>query len=197
MIERISALIGIMKPGRFGNAAPDARPVLVAEMYGRRLIQATAWAQTAPAMGKALKKATGCTLPRLVGETAATDGLTVMRVGPRRFWLACERRFELDLTGFTPSIAAVVELTDSRTILRIEGRHTRDVLARGLPIDTDRSAFPSGTFVQSVIAHVPVLVHQPPSINDEAFEIYVPSGYARSFLDWLKGAATEFGCEIA
>lgn len=197
MIERISALIGIMKPGRFGNTAPDAKPVLVAEMYGRRLIQATAWAQTAPALGKALKKATGCTLPRSVGETAVTEGLTVMRVGPRRFWLAHERRFDLDLSGFTTAIAAVVELTDSRTILRIEGRHTRDVLAKGLPIDTHPSAFPSGAFVQSVIAHIPVLVHQPPSINDEAFEIYVPSGYARSFLDWLKDAANEFGCEIA
>lgn len=197
MIERISALIGIMKPGRFGNAAPDARPVLVAEMYGRHLIQATTWAQTAPVMGKALKKVTGCSLPRSVGETSSTEGLTVMRVGPRRFWIAWERRFELDLSGFTPAIAAVVELTDSRTILRIEGRHTRDVLARGLPIDTHRQAFAAGTFVQSVIAHIPVLVHQPPSINDEAFEIYVPSGYARSFLEWLKGAAHEFGCEIA
>lgn len=197
MIERISTLIDIMKPGRFGNSAPDAKPVFVAEMYGRRLIQATAWAQTAPAMGKTLKKATGCSLPRSVGTIAATDGLTVMRVGPRRFWLGWERRFDLDLTGFTPTIAAVVELTDSRTILRIDGPHTRDVLAKGLPIDTDRSALPPGTFVQSVIAHIPVLVHQAPSVGDEAFEIYVPSGYARSFLDWLVVAAEEFGCEIA
>lgn len=197
MLERISPLIGLMKPGRFGNSAPDSRPVLVAEMYGRRIIQATAWPQTAPPMGRALKKATGCTLPRTVGRTVTAEGLTVMRIGPRRFWLVSERRFELDPSVFTPAMAAVLELTDSRTVLRIEGRHTRDVLAKGLPIDNDRSVLPPDSCIQSVIGHIPVLVHLPASLDDEAFEIYVPSTYARSFLDWLIDAATEYGCEIA
>ena len=74
MIERISSLIGLMKPGRFGNSAPDARPVFVAEMYGRRMIQATAWARSAGVVRGPLDG--GSTGGGAVAESCVASGKT-------------------------------------------------------------------------------------------------------------------------
>lgn len=67
----------------------------------------------------------------------------------------------------------VTEIDHSRTVIRVRGPEARTLLNRGLPIDLENSAFPEHVFVQSVIHHVPVLVHRLPSQTDPVFELHV------------------------
>ena len=195
MPDRKSALTGQMRPGRYGNPAADA--VLVAEIYGRRIYQVTAWPGTMDRVRTTVAARCSCEAPAGVGKASNGDGLTVMMVAPRRYWIVVERRTEFKAPYFAPEDGALVDLSESRTILNIQGEKTRELLAKGLPIDTHQSVFPANSIAQSGISHISVLVHLLPTLSEDAFDIYVPSGFAVSFWEWLTVAAREFGYEIA
>lgn len=197
MPDRKSALTGQMRPGRYGNPAADGDPVLVAEIYGRRIYQVTAWPETMDRVRTNVAARCSCEAPAEVGKASNGDGLTVMMVAPRRYWIVVERRTEFKAPYFAPEDGALVDLSESRTILNIQGEKTRELLAKGLPIDTHQSVFPANSIAQSGISHISVLVHLLPTLSEDAFDIYVPSGFAVSFWEWLTVAAREFGYEIA
>ena len=92
--------------------------------------------------------------------------------------------------------AIVTDIGHSRTVVRIVGAGARELLNRGLPVDLDPSVFPSDAIAQSVIHHMPVLVHRAVAEGDDAFDAYVTREYAVSFWEWLTEAAQSFGCEI-
>ncbi len=197
MLERTSPLTSVLKHGRFGNPAPEARPILIAEMYGRRLVQVTSWPDTLESVQAKIKAAANLPPAATAGRAVTTDGVTIMRMGPYRYWVITERDASADLSEITEDEAAVVELTDSRTVLRIQGESPRQILAKGLPIDLHKSVFPRGSIAQGSIGHIGVVVHLVSASTDDTFDLYVSSGFARSFWDWLTLAATEFGYEIA
>ena len=119
---------------------------------------------------------------------------TIFRVGPERLWLAGPWP-GLDRTP--PGDEAVVtDIGHSRTVLRVGGSQSRVLLNRGLPIDLDEGAFPADSFAQSVIHHMPVLVHRLDREDDAGFDVYVPRDFAFSFWQWLTEAAEPLGCQI-
>jgi methylglutamate dehydrogenase subunit D len=90
--------------------------------------------------------------------------------------------------------AAVADLSDSRSVLRLWGPQLRAVLAKGLPIDLHPSRFGPGDAATSVIALINVLLWQ----LDErpCFEIAVPRSLVGSFAAWLGASASEFGMDV-
>lgn len=197
MLERASALTNIIKPGRYGNPAPEAMPILIAEMYGRRITQVTAWPDTLQAVQGAISDACGVPCPVESGRAETLDRISVVRLGPYRYWIIADRESQPELSGLDTDTAAIVDLTDSRTVLRIQGNWPREILAKGFPIDTHPDVFPVGSMAQGAIGHVGVLVHYVSAGSGDMFDIYVASGFARSFWDWLTTASLEFGYEIA
>jgi methylglutamate dehydrogenase subunit D len=91
----------------------------------------------------------------------------------------------------------LIEIGDSRTVLRVAGVGAAILLNRGLPIDLDDDAFPVDAFAQSLIHHMPVLVHRVSTGASRAFDVYVTRDYALSFWEWLTRAAESLGCDIA
>ena len=81
-------------------------------------------------------------------------------------------------------------------MVRVTGTGARELLNRGLPVDLDAAVFPADAFAQSVIHHIPVLVHRVLLGGDDGFNVYVTSDYAVSFWEWLTEAAKLFVCEI-
>ena len=175
MLERRSALV---------EAKPCLSPVLqMGEMRDLTLIQAAALSaefekKLAAIVGK---------LPETIGIAVESQGLTLMKTGPRTFWLIGAGASELypQLAGF----CAATPLSHSRTRIYLEGARARDVLVKGIPLDFHESAFTRGMFAQTGLHHTPVLVH---CISENRFELYALRTFAMSVWEWLIDAALEF-----
>jgi heterotetrameric sarcosine oxidase gamma subunit len=66
---------------------------------------------------------------------------------------------------------AVLDLSHARWVLRFERTTAAELLARLAPLDFDLSAFPVGSFAQTGINHVGVLIHR---LRAERFDVLVP-----------------------
>jgi heterotetrameric sarcosine oxidase gamma subunit len=133
---------------------------------------------------KDLKKAFG-KLP-VIGRVQ--DGL--LRLSPTQIWILspanCHSR-EGSNDGQTSVF--ITELSSSRTRIEISGSPAREVLAKCAAIDFHKSEFKPGTFAQTGIHHVPVLIH---CVASEIFHLYVLRTFALSIWDHVTDAALEF-----
>ena len=93
--------------------------------------------------------------------------------------------------------AVITDIGHSRAVVRIVGPAAPVVLNRGLPIDLDEEAFPVNAFAQSVVHHIPLLVHRIELDRDVGFDLYVPRDFAVSFWEWLITAAEPLGGRVA
>lgn len=114
--------------------------------------------------------------------------------GPDR-WMAVGERdggrdLEENLKRHLHGIAAVVDHSDGRAVLRLSGARARDVLAKGVPLDLHPRVFKPNDVAITHASHIGVLLWQ---VDDApTYEIAVPRSYAHSFCDWLLDAAEEF-----
>lgn len=179
MLEVRSALADVAIPGRYGAIRPEGPGVRLAEVRGRALLQLAGWPDSFASA-----------IDRLIGVIG--DGHAVVPVGAERVWILADAPAIGDrLRGaFTSGEAVVLDLSHSRTVLTIEGRRVREVLAKGVPVDLHTDTFTVGAAAQTVVDHVGVLIR---GVGPERFEIYVPRSYARSFWHWIAGSAAEFG----
>jgi heterotetrameric sarcosine oxidase gamma subunit len=83
----------------------------------------------------------------------------------------------------------LTELSSSRTRIAISGAPARDVLAKCAAIDFHKSEFKAGTFAQTGMHHVPVLIH---CVSEDSFHIYVMRTFALSIWEHLTDAALEY-----
>lgn len=188
----VSALDGIA-PGRHGRAT-GAAGVAVSEVAGAGLAVLTARRGHRAALLERARTSLGLELP--AGPRRVADGaLACIGLGPDQ-WLVCLRPapaqgMEALLSGPISGLAAVVDLSHARTLLRISGPRARAALAKGLPIDLHPRAFRPGDAAATAAAHVPVQLWQ----VDEAptYDLAVPRTLALSFWHWLEASAAEFG----
>ena len=195
MAERESALAGHYQPGVHG--AGDGSAITIQELCGLDLDQVAAWPDTADRVAATIAARTGCAVPEGNGGSTAAGDLRVLWNGPDRWWVVCPiggPALSL-LDAFDADQAAVSDLSQSRTVLRLGGPTSRAVLAKGLPVDLHRRAFAAGRVAQSAIPHTGVLVHR---IDDsDSFDLYVFRGFGLSFWQWLTDAAAEYGYTVA
>jgi sarcosine oxidase subunit gamma len=60
----------------------------------------------------------------------------------------------------------------------------------------DDDVFPPGSFAQSVIHHVPVLIHRADGEGARVFDAYVTREYAVAFWEWLIKAVEPLGGQV-
>jgi methylglutamate dehydrogenase subunit D len=126
-------------------------------------------------------------LPTKVGMTVNSDGRTIMRVGPFQFWIIAS---EVDDPAHAlRDVGVVTPLSHSRTRIFIDGVPSRDVLAKGIPLDLHPAVFTPGMFAMTGLHHTPVLVH---CVSDNRRDLYCMRTFAMSMWDWLTDAALEF-----
>lgn len=198
MLEQRSALAAVYKPGRIGVHAGPA-PVTLSERLSRTLVQVSGWPDSFQRLCPKLEALLSCRLPA-DGLRAVSQGQrSIFRVAPERLWVAGPSDDDLlhRFGGAAPGEDAVVtEIGHSRTVVRVAGTGARTLLNRGLPVDLDAAVFPVEAFAQSVIHHIPVLVHRVDLDGDGDFDVYVARDYALSFWEWLTEAAQSLGCQI-
>ena len=116
-----------------------------------------------------------------------SQGRLIFRIGPRSFWFVGPDGDGLDsqLAGR----AVITPLSNSRTRISVAGRVARQVLAKGIPLDLDKTSFGPGRFAMTGLHHTPILLH---CVSPERFELYAMRTYALNIWEWLEDAALEF-----
>lgn len=129
------------------------------------------------------------------GMGAETDRFTALPIAPRQWILVSKDEKAPD---FSRSIAQeitehgyVSEQSDSRICIRISGKYARDLLSRGCRLDLHPSVASPGSCAQTPIAQISVLLHQVDALP--TYDLYLYSGFARSFWHWLSDTAKQFG----
>ena len=179
--------------GRSGKA--DGPPGLCVELRNRTgLVAVTARRGQGAALAESVRRLYGLDLPT-GPRRAAAGSSALVGIAPGR-WLFVQDTD--DSTSLAASLAAslgghaaIVDVSDARSVLRLWGPKLRAVLAKGLPIDLHPDRFGLDAAASSMIALIHVQIWQcgdPPCI-----EIAVPRSYAGSFAAWQTESAAEFG----
>jgi len=187
MVEALnprSALESAYTPGPFG-AVGDVPGVELAERRNVSLVHVECRDDDAESVLK-LADTLGTALPA-AGKAAEKDGRRVLWLGPAR-WLATGKTIP-DLATAAPG-AAINDVSSAKTVIRISGPASRDVLASGCPLDLDPDVFKPAMAATSLIGHYTVLID---CIDADTFDLYVARGYGLSFWQWLTACAAEFG----
>jgi methylglutamate dehydrogenase subunit D len=118
--------------------------------------------------------------------------------GPGQWLAAMEgetpEAFEDKLRNAFEALASVSNQSDARTILRVRGPKSRQMLAKMIPLDLDPRSFPPGGAALTIASHINVhfwLLDESP-----AFEFAVFRSLAVAFVDQLTEASDEFGWAI-
>ncbi len=172
MVERASALDGHHKIGRFGA---DGDPgVTLCEVRDLTLWQVAAWPDT---LGVVSEKA---------AAAAATNGM-LLHIEPLKWWLVGAQAPELQADQ-----GAVLDLSHSRTHVKIFGPEATTLLNRHLPLDFRDASFPAGSVASTAFHHVGVTLWR----SGDGYELLLPRGFAASLWQMLLESAAQFGCEI-
>jgi methylglutamate dehydrogenase subunit D len=149
------------------------------------------------ALVDAARSAFGVELPDVPRRVEGRE-IAFVWSGPDQ-WLACRHPapavgMEALLAAPFAGLAAVVDQSHGRTLLRVTGRNVRDALAKGVSVDLHPRAFKAGDAAATLVSHIPVHLWQ---IDDRpTYEFAVARSLAQSFWHWLEASSAEYGLEI-
>ncbi len=199
MAERLSALAPAYRAGSFGASHAAGPGIVLAERRKLAMVQVAAIGGEIEATRRGITTAVGLTPDAQPNRAVASERTSVLWVGPGR-WLVVEpERADANLeallrSALPASQTALIDLSSSRTVLRIAGPSARDLLAKGCAIDLHPEAFSAGACAQSLLGHVAMLVH---AVDDApTLDIYVARSFGLTVWEWLTELAAEYGYRV-
>jgi methylglutamate dehydrogenase subunit D len=145
------------------------------------------------ALKAAILKVYGLELPATPQRIAAND-IAFVWSGPDQ-WIAIAeqgdgRDLEAELKPLLAGLAAVVDQSDGRAVVRVSGARARDVLAKGVPIDLHARVFKPGSVAITHASHIGVTLWQ--IDGTPTYELALARSFADSFMHALDQASAEF-----
>ncbi|RWA88211.1 MAG: hypothetical protein E5W38_00275 [Mesorhizobium sp.] len=162
-----------------GCATSDDRDVTINEIELGYLTQLAGWGKFNERANEALR-AKGLALPDSYRLSVQRASMTVWRIAPDRVLV----RSDAALSFENATDLAVLDLSDSRVCLMLEGPGASGLLSRVASLDFSDVAFDIGSFAQTAIHHVNVLIDHP---GPDQFAILIPTTYATSLTSYLAG----------
>jgi len=192
-LDRISPLLAVADPGRFGkNGKPS---VHLSDRICESLVQVQSWPDTIVDIKKTIGKVAGVTVKS--GHTVAKKGDTnVISTGPGR-WLIEDESSDLEgrLRKAIPAqTGAITGLTHARVVVTISGEKAEWVLASGIALDFSLDAFPVNSAQQSHHHEIGLTILR---TGEQAFELYVFTSLSRAFWGWITRASAEVGYTVS
>lgn len=196
--QRQSALAHLRLEARAASAPASAGVVLSERAYcGQIALRGNAADRK---FKTAVKSVLGDTLP-VTPNTASEvkNDCCLLWLGPDE-WLAAvpggrEAKTIADLYAALPDVHfAAVDVSGSRTVIRLSGARARDVLMKGCSLDLHPAAFAAGRCAQSSLARCHMLLHQTGDTPD--YDVYVHRSFADYLWRWLEDAAAEYGVRV-
>jgi len=178
----------MLKPtSAFSHLEPISTPSLsIAPREDLTMASFAAGKDQVQAVMAAIKNAYGVDLPRRP-ERVAGEGIAFVWAGPDQ-WMAiadrgANRDLERELKPLLSGIASVVDQSDGRVVVRVSGPLSRQVLAKGIPIDLHPTAFSPNAAAITHASHIGVIMWR---LEDAStFELAMFRSYADSFAHWL------------
>ncbi|MBX2868261.1 MAG: hypothetical protein KTR18_06275 [Acidiferrobacterales bacterium] len=186
MAKRVSALDGHFELGRFGS--DGATGVTLSVVKDLQLIQVAAWPDSMDEVGQMLAEQVGANTIASPGKSISGSTGSMLRVEPFKWWLLGS-----DAPDLSAEQGATLDLSHSRTRVRVVGDEAVALLNRLLPLDLRESQFPEGSVASSAIHHVGVTLWR----SEQSYELFIPRGFAVSVWEVLFESALQFGVEVA
>jgi len=167
----------------------DALGVTLSSRPMAGLWQLSGWDDFETAVSPSLEKLGLRELGNFQEAQQVKDG-KAWRIAPDRLLVETS----LDLSEFNCSDLAVLDLSHARTVVKINGVLARTVLSQVTSVNVAEDQFQPGSFIQTGIHHVGVLIQ---CISQNDFEILVPSSWAESVWDFIFDNAMPYGVCIS
>jgi sarcosine oxidase, subunit gamma len=160
---------------------------------------------TDPAFVQAIEKALDLSLPTTAcSASERVKDLQLLWMGPDEWLLvassqAADRHLDKLAKAVQSLHVALVDVSESRTVIRLDGMHARSVLNKGCSIDLHPRAFVPDRVVGTRLARCHVILHQTqgePTAPSPVYEIYVHRSFSEYLWSWLEDAASEYGYDI-
>lgn len=187
-VHRHSALDGHYVPGKSGELQADGSAGVVLEnILDLELHQVAGWADTMERVAASLAKAAKAASAPSPGQVVNGQKGSLLRVEPLKWWLVgCAA------PKMTQAWGTSLDLSHSRTRIRISGPHAQEFLNRFLPLDLRETSFTMDSVASSAIHHVGVTVWR----SNDHFELFIPRGFALFVWEGLVDVARQFGLEV-
>ena len=138
MDKRISALDQNYQKGVFGKKVKKG--VILSEINDLILYQVAAWPETLNEVGTKLAKSCNLKEYPLANKAESSSHSAILRKEPLKWWIIGSIIIEL-----SPEEGSILDLSHSRTHLRISGNDSISLLNRHLPIDLRETSFSLNT----------------------------------------------------
>jgi sarcosine oxidase subunit gamma len=148
-----------------------------------------------PAFTGAVKSITGVDLPTKANTVNEAGDTSILWLGPDEWWVvAAPDRSDALVMGlrqaFQGQHTAVIDVSESRTVITIAGPKARDMLARGISLDLHPRVFSPGQCAQTGMSKINVLLHQ---VDDKpSYDIYVLKSFSDYLWRWSEQIARDF-----
>ena len=164
--------------------------VTIRIITGRGIAQVFATKQKVKSVEGVLK------IKQTPGQASVTPTHTGLPISPRQ-WILVSAEKE-DGPGFSTQLQSklgkngyVSEQSDSRVIFNLSGPRVVELMQKGCRLDLHPSVTGPNWCGQTQIAQVSVLIHQ--LDNLPTYNLYVYSGFARDFAEWLEHTGAQLG----
>lgn len=171
-----------------GQPAPQNLAVSIAEVVDRGMLDLRGDPDD-PAFAAAVSQVLGTELPRQPRSSVAAGELSVLWLSVDQWLVQCPRaeasalaRRLREALADVPSL--VVDVSDARTILRLEGEGVREFVMKGTPVDLTAPAFARGTVRRLRFGEIAAMIHVVGEDSD-LIDLYVFRSYAIFAWEWL------------
>lgn len=182
-VARVSALASHYKPVTTAEAG-----VTLTEVRDLTLWQLALWPDTVHSGAQSVAQAIGIAAVPGFGQAETASDAAMLRIEPCKFWV-----FGAGLSSIEADQGAVLDLSHSRTHIRITGAKAATVLNSYLPLDLREKSCPEGSVASTAFHHVGVTLWR----SANGYELFVPRGFAVSLWELLVEASEQYGLTIA
>ncbi len=172
--------------------APRGLCVDLREITGRGMIDVRGFASDRKFMAAA-KKVLGLDLPKSPRTSATWGDVKALWLSVDQWLVLCARpKVDELVAALREELGAIhsliVDVSDMRAVLRLEGEHVREVLLKGSSLDLLGGDYTPGTVRRMRFAEIAALLHV---VEDTVFDVYVFRSYADYAWDFLLATARE------
>jgi len=143
----------------------------------------------------ACKKVLGLLLPTTPRQSADKGDITALWLSPDQWLITCPRANSEQLaqelqTALSGIHSLAVDVSDARSIIRLEGDGVREVLMKGAPVDLTTSEYVEGYVRRLRFAEMAAMIHVV-SDSPQIIDIFVFRSYGRYAWDWLAATSSK------
>ena len=178
------------------RSEPNNLAISMREIAGRGMIDLRGLASDKKFV-KAVKDVLGFDLPKAPRTSTVWGDMKALWLSVDQWLITCPgdkaTALQSQLTEALKGIhSLVVNVSDMRAVIRLEGEHVRTTVMKGTSIDLTHGDYPAGTVRRMKFAEIAALLH---IVEDNVIEISVFRSYADYTWEFLLKAARK-GAEV-